>query len=98
VHLRCTNHLRQNIKEKLRSLELSQELSKDIMADIFGRQIGVHFEKGLVDAENKKLFLAYLKSVTQKWNRSSNPENFTLGFVVKRQQSSLILKSDSKYT
>jgi len=78
VHLRCTNHLRQNIKDKLRSLGLSQELSKDIVADIFGRRIGVHFEKGLVDAEDKKLFQAYLKLIKQKWNnieRSSNPEN-----------------------
>ena len=35
VQLRCTNHLRQNIKDKLRSLGLSQELSKDILADIW---------------------------------------------------------------
>ena len=48
------------------------------MADIFGRRIGVHFEKGLVDAEDKKLFQAYLESVKQKWNnieRSSNLES-----------------------
>ena len=78
MHLRCINHLRQNVKDKLRSLGLSQELSKDILADIFGRQVGSHFEKDLVDAEDKKLFLAYLESVTQKWNnleRSINPEN-----------------------
>ena len=36
VHLRCTNHLRQNVKDKLRDLNMSQIVSKEILADIFG--------------------------------------------------------------
>ena len=34
VHLRCTNHLHQNIKDKLRLLGFSQEISRNIIADI----------------------------------------------------------------
>jgi len=42
------------IKEKLYSLGLSQELSKDILADIFGRQVGIRFEKRLADYFGQK--------------------------------------------
>jgi len=65
VHLRCTNHLHQNVKDKLRSLGFSQEISKYVIADIFSIQIGSHFEKGMVNAKDKKLFM---ESVQHKWN------------------------------
>jgi len=42
VHLRCINHLRQNIKNKLRSLNIPWSLGKEFLADIFGKQAGSH--------------------------------------------------------
>ena len=47
VQLRCTNHIRQNIKEKLRTLNIPQGAAKEFLSDIFGCQIGTHFESGL---------------------------------------------------
>ena len=39
VHLRCTNHLRQNIKDKLRSLNIPQSVWKEFLADILGNRL-----------------------------------------------------------
>ena len=68
VHLRCTNHLRQNIKDKLRSLNIPQSLWKEFLADIFGKQTGSHFEHGLVDCSSQGAFDTALESVKEKWN------------------------------
>ena len=50
VHLRCMNHLCQNIKEKLHGLKI-QNVWKDL-SDILRVQIGTHFERGLVDSHS----------------------------------------------
>ncbi len=76
VHLRCTNHMRQNIKEKLRTLNIPQSVSKEFLADIFGTRIGSHFEAGLADADSEASFAKSLKQVEAKWNNlemSCNP-------------------------
>ena len=52
VHLRCTYHLRKNVKDKLNVLGMQGACMKPIMGDIFGAQFGSHFDKGLVDAAN----------------------------------------------
>ena len=56
IHLRCTNHLRQTIKDKLRELNIPQHISKEILADIFGLRNATHFESGLADADSKSSF------------------------------------------
>ena len=68
VHLRCTNHLRQNIKDKLRVLNIPQRVWKEFLADIFGKQAGSHFEHGLVDASSEATFLSALENVKGRWN------------------------------
>lgn len=68
VYLRCTNHLRQNIKDKLRSLSLPPSVSQEIIADIFGKRVGSHFEAGLVDAESEALFAKMLSMAKTRWN------------------------------
>lgn len=68
VHLRCTNHIRQNIKDKLRQLSIPQHVSKEILADIFGTKIGTQFESGLADAESELIFTRSLEQVKAKWN------------------------------
>lgn len=62
VHLRCCNHLRQNIKDKLNSLKL-QAVTGEILSDIFGKQIGTHFESGLIDSESQDSFWKLLSRV-----------------------------------
>jgi len=56
-HLRCTDHIRQNIKEKLQEFNIPQHVSKEMLVDIFGRQIGSHFESGLADATSESVFI-----------------------------------------
>ena len=68
VQLRCFSHFRQNIKDKLREIGMPQSATKKIIEDIFGRQIGSHFEEGLVDAEDDVTFLAMLNSLEIEWN------------------------------
>ena len=69
AHLRCTNHLRQNIKDKLRDLNCStQSVCNEILADIFGRRVGSHFESGLVDSDSSSSFNKALKVLEPKWN------------------------------
>lgn len=63
VHLRCTNHMRQNIKDKLRSLGISQTVMSEFIADIFGKQTGNHFETGLIDCNSKSSFKSVLSKL-----------------------------------
>ena len=53
VHLRCTNHIRQNIKD---NLNVSHSATKEILADIYGAKIGTHFESDLADAQSETIF------------------------------------------
>ncbi len=64
IHLRCLNHLRQNIKDK-HSL---QQGFTEFLHDMFGVQRGNHFEEGLVDAETQAVFVASLDKLKEKWN------------------------------
>ena len=68
AHLRCTNHLCQNIKDKLRALSIPQEAWKEFLADIFGAQAGSHFEMGLVNAESESSFWQALRGLKERWN------------------------------
>ena len=68
MHLRCTNHLRQNVKDKLRSLGVPQSVSSEFLADIFGVQKGTNFESGLIDAHSDTSFLAALEHLKHRWN------------------------------
>ena len=76
IHLRCANHLRQNVKDKLSSLNIDTNVCLEIIADIFGRQKGTHFESGLVDCTSKKIFWKSLGTRKEHWNnleRSCQP-------------------------
>ena len=68
VHLRCTNHFRQNVKEKLRKIGVSQNVAHEITADIFGVQFGTHMQLGLIDSEDMSHFHSTLLSLREKWN------------------------------
>ena len=68
VQLRCFSHFRQNIKDKVREIGMHESATKTILDDIFGRQIGSHFEEGLVDAEEEKTFWSMLDSLEIEWS------------------------------
>ena len=68
VHLRCTNHLRQNVKDKLRSLGVPQSVFSEFLSDVFGVQKGSNFEAGLVDADSEASFSTALDNLKHRWN------------------------------
>ena len=68
IHLRCINHLRRNIKDKLRSIGFPQGECKEILHDIFGVQRDDHFEAGLIDAKSEAIFLSALRRLKDRWN------------------------------
>ena len=68
VQLRCFIHFRKNFKDKLKEIGMPQSATKKIVEDIFGRQIGSHFDEGLVGAEEEVSFWAMLNSLETEWN------------------------------
>ena len=68
INLRCTNHVCQNIKEKLREPYIPQHVSKEILADIFGSRNPTHFETALAEAQSDLIFTRSLERVKAKWN------------------------------
>lgn len=78
VHLRCTNHIRQNVKEKLSALGIPQSAHKEFLNDIFGVQRGNHFESGLIDADSEASFDRAMNFLQDRWNnleRSCTPQD-----------------------
>ena len=68
VHLRCTLHLRQNMKDKLHNLGVPQSVAREFVDDIFGKQTGSHLEAGLVDPESEAVFRSVLSKLQYRWN------------------------------
>ena len=68
VHLRCVNHLRQNVKDKLHNLSLPQSAWNTFLGDIFGQQVGSVYESGLVDAKSCGDFEAGVLKVKNRWD------------------------------
>lgn len=70
VHLTCFNHVRRNIKDKLREVGVGDELQMEILNDIFGRKIGSTLVIGLVDSVNRYSFDENLGTLITKWKRN----------------------------
>ena len=60
--------MRQNVKDKLRTLGIPQGVIKDFLDDIFGKQVGSHYEAGLVDVKSETLFREALFRLKYRWN------------------------------
>ena len=61
----------------MNSLKL-QAVPGKIISDIFGKQIGTHFESGLIDSESQDTFWKSLSQVREWWNNlesSCNPSD-----------------------
>ena len=60
--------MRQNVKDKLHALNIPKRIWKEFLDDIFGSQIGSHFEMGLIDSESDTSFRKALKQLKIQWN------------------------------
>ena len=67
IHLTCFNHVRRNIKDKLREMMIADEIQTEILNDIFGRRVGSTLIVGLVDSSSVHIFEEKLEMLVDKW-------------------------------
>ena len=72
VHLRCANHLKDNISDHLRKMLLPDTLVKQVLSDIFGTSS----EKGLIHAASKD-FDAKLNLLEKRWEMLEKQHDIT---------------------
>ena len=72
IHLRCFLHFRKNVESKLVSLGLPDH--HQYFAEIFGKQEGIAYEKGLLDATSEEDFDGILASLSELWARREKSE------------------------
>lgn len=78
VHLTCFIHVRRNIMEMLHSLP--EHTQKEILDDIFGKQVGTTFLEGLVDSSEVS-FDEKLDFLLGKWKDAGPLTEFCDWFV-----------------
>ena len=78
VMLLCSNHAKQNIKEKLKDLVGDIELRKTVYTSIFGNE----FTVGLVDSDSFKEFDLRLEHLCKKWEVNPRLQSFCQYFQV----------------
>jgi hypothetical protein len=52
THLLCSIHLKKTVENRLVEMSITGRIKDDIVADIFGRQVGDVLRLGLSDAES----------------------------------------------
>lgn len=67
VRLTCAIHKRRNIEAKLKDLGVGAESRGSILDDIFGKQRGVTYFEGLVDATDDATFDSKLQVLRCRW-------------------------------
>ena len=67
THLLCSNHLRKNVECRLVELDIKGKEKEDVLADIFGPQVGEVYEGGLCDAESPESFCSQMGVLKEKW-------------------------------
>ena len=82
VHLTCFTHCRENIKRKLRELNVPSDAIKEYLFEIFGGQRDTTFVEGLADSTFDSDFDEKLAAIEITWNArekalSSSPQFFT---------------------
>ena len=68
IHLTCFTHCRENVKRKLRELNIPSEAIKEYISEIFGGQNGTTFIEGLADASSESEFDDKLGTLEDIWN------------------------------
>lgn len=71
IHLRCFDHVRDDINQKLLSMKVSEQKRKEIVLEILGKEYGGTREMGLVDSETQEEFEQNYIKMASKW-----PEDF----------------------
>lgn len=69
IHLICFKHFKNNITDKLQKIGIDENTRLQIVADIFGDQIGTRFEEGLVDSNDLVEYDTRLASLEETWRR-----------------------------
>ena len=72
IHLRCFLHFRKNVESKLVSLGLPDH--HQYFAEVFGKQEGIAYKKGLLDATSEEDFDRILASLSEPWARREKSE------------------------
>ena len=78
VHLRCANHLKDNITDYLRKMLLPDAMVKDVLRDIFGTTS----ERGLIHATARE-FDAKLSVLEKRWETLEKQHNITTPKIFK---------------
>jgi hypothetical protein len=77
VHLRCFNHFKKNIENKLQSIHLPTPFIKEILHDIFGVRLESERQLGLVDTQDEIDFLEKLEILKEKWDKLERDNKLT---------------------
>ena len=68
IHLRCSRHMRQDIKRKLTTdMGFPTDIIGEVLADIFGNKEGPTFFEGLVDCDSEHEFDSQLNMLEERW-------------------------------
>ena len=65
----CSIHLKKSVENRLVEMGITGKIKDDIVADIFGRQVGEVHESGLSDAESQESFRKQMEMVKENWSK-----------------------------
>jgi len=67
MHLQCFIHFKNNIKDHLKKVGISEAEKILTMADLFGQQVGSYLEEGIVDSDHVLEYRTRLESLKDVW-------------------------------
>ena len=90
THLLCSIHLRKNVENRLIELGIKGKEKDDVLADIFGRQVGEVYEHGLCDAKSPENFRCQMEHLKEKWLKiEKKGKQFYQWFVKNKEEKFL---------
>ena len=90
TQLLCSIHLKKNVGNRLVEMGITGKIKEEIVADIFGRQVGDVYERGLSDAESQEYFSKQIEVVKGKWSKChANGLKFFQWFVKNKEKKML---------
>ena len=96
TQLLCSIHLKKNIENRFVEIGITGKIKEEIVADIFGRQVGDVYERGLSDAESQEGFSKQMEVVKGKWSKChANGLKFFQWFVKNKEKK--MLNHDSRH-
>ena len=84
------NTFKKNIEKKLVELGITGKKKADIVADVFGQQIGTIYESVLIDANDEKSFDAMLESLKEPWSNFDEKGGQFYEWFCKQKRSSFL--------